>query len=212
MKNKNVLIIIIVVLVAFVLLYLINNREMTSPSTVSTSSSGTTTQAINNTGLTQMYVDEKDSFSIRLPQDYIVNNKHEYSINPEENIKGVSFSIPLSIATGTNLSPDSYIAVESMPNVKTCNARMFMSQNASSAVITDGTITYSKAITGDAGAGNRYEETVYSPQGTKNCFAVRYFVHYGVLENYPANSVKEFDKTKLINTFDTIRRSLEIKK
>ena len=61
-----------------------------------------------------------------------------------------------------------------------------------------------------AAAGNRYEETVYTLPGTNPCIAVRYFIHYGVFQNYPAGTVREFDQQALLASFDAIRHTLVI--
>jgi hypothetical protein len=66
------------------------------------------------------------------------------------------------------------------------------------------------ASTTGAAAGNRYEETVYAIPGTNPCVAVRYFVHYGVIENYPPGTVRQFDKQALLDQFDRIRRTLVV--
>jgi hypothetical protein len=39
---------------------------------------------------------------------------------------------------------------------------------------------------------------------------VRYFIHYGVFENYPAGSVTRFDHTALVDRFDAIRQTLVV--
>ena len=125
---------------------------------------------------------------------------------------GVKFTIPASLASGTNLSNDSYVSVERLPKATSCNATMFLSQHgmASNVIsnIAEGDITYSVASTSDAGAGNRYEEMVYALPGTSPCVAVRYFVHYGAFENYPAGTTQEFNKPLLLSTFDSIRHTL----
>jgi cytochrome b involved in lipid metabolism len=41
---------------------------------------------------------------------------------------------------------------------------------------------------------------------------VRYLVHYGVFENYPQGTIALFDKTGLLAQFDTIRKTLVLKK
>jgi hypothetical protein len=39
---------------------------------------------------------------------------------------------------------------------------------------------------------------------------VRYFIHYGVFQNYPAGMVREFDQQALLASFDAIRRTLVV--
>ena len=42
------------------------------------------------------------------------------------------------------------------------------------------------------------------------CMAVRYFVHYGAIGNYPEGEVREFDRAALFAQFDRIRRTLTL--
>jgi hypothetical protein len=119
------------------------------------------------------------------------------------------------MATGTNLSSDSYISIEQIPYTdiprgQTCSAALFVDPETPVSNMTDNDIQYSVASSTGAGAGNRYEEHVYAIPGTNPCIAVRYFIHYGVFENYPSGTVKHFDETALLKEFDTIRRSLTI--
>jgi hypothetical protein len=98
-----------------------------------------------------------------------------------------------------------------MPQASKCTAGQFLStKTIKSQIITDGNTSYSVASSSDAAAGNRYEETVYALTGSQPCLAVRYFVHYGAIGNYPDGAVKEFDKKTLINQFDSIRHTLVI--
>jgi len=165
--------------------------------------------------LPQIYSNSKNGFSIRLPIGYTTDESYVYQeLGPGKNSAGVKFTIPSSVATGTNLGEDSYISVEEVPQsvllAKECSAAFFVDPETSVRTIVDGDITYSFASSTGAGAGNRYEETVYALSGTSPCVAVRYFIHYGVIENYPAGAVREFDKQSLIAQFDSIRRTLII--
>lgn len=97
----------------------------------------------------------------------------------------VKFIIPKELATGTNLSNDSYIAVER------------------------GTKCEDVALN-DAGAGNRYEEKFYIIPGSSPCLVAHYFIHYTAFENYPAGSIKEFDKSAIISLFNSIRKTIKL--
>jgi hypothetical protein len=77
-------------------------------------------------------------------------------------------------------------------------------------MITDNNVEYSFASSTDARAGNRYEEQVWAFPGTNPCFAIRYFIHYMAIENYPKNTVSEFNRDALIDQFDKIRTLLFI--
>ena len=154
-------------------------------------------------------------YTIKYPAGFTVTAPYTYdALGPGKSIAGVKFTIPVSMTTGTNLSQDSYLSVEQLPkNAGNCSASLFLGdQVGSTTVNTDSNVTYSIASGADAGAGNRYDETVYAIPGSSSCTAVRYFIHYGAIENYPTGQVTEFDKAALLRQFDTMRRSLTLSK
>ena len=162
-----------------------------------------------------IYQSTSTSFSIRYPDTFAKNVSYVYQeLGPNKDIHGVQFTIDPKITSGTNLSKDSYISVENLPlqTGQTCKAKDFIDTgslaNKNDVVITNGDVEYSFASTTGAGAGNRYEETVYALPYSNPCIAVRYFIHYGVFENYPAGTIKEFNHSDIISIFDTIRHSL----
>lgn len=162
-------------------------------------------------GLDKIYQNGTEGISIRYPLGFIADASYRYTeLGPGKDIYGVKFTIPESLATGTNLSDDSYISIESIPNQSACSAKAFLDSNAAAESVSDNGTEYSFASTTGAAAGNRYEETVYALPGTNPCIAVRYLVHYGVFENYEPGTVKRFDREALMNTFDAIRRSLTV--
>lgn len=151
------------------------------------------------------------TWNIQYPPDFTLNAAYEYTqFGPTKPIAGVSFTIPSQMATGTNLGSDTYVSVEQLPRAKNCTADIFINDNVTAQKVTDNGVQYSVASSTGAGAGNRYEETVYALSGSSPCTAVRYFVHYGVIENYPAGAVREFDRTQLLSTFDQIRHALQL--
>ena len=166
--------------------------------------------------LPQIYSNSAKGFSLRLPGGYAVDEKYSYQeLGPGRDISGIKFTIPASVATGTNLASDTYLSVEEIPQANSpgngCTEALFLDQQgAATSTVVDKDTTYSVASSTGAGAGNRYEETVYALPGTNPCIAIRYFIHYGVIENYPAGMVHEFDKQALLNQFDAIRRALTV--
>ena len=145
--------------------------------------------------LTQVYQDAEHKFSIRYPEGFTVDEKYQYqNMGPGKAIDGTKFTIPTAMATGTNLSLDSYVSVEHMSTSTPCEAARFLEHRADIETIQDMGVTYSVASSSDAAAGNRYEETVYVLPQSSLCLAVRYFIHYGAYENYPGDSIKEFDE------------------
>jgi len=113
---------------------------------------------------------------------------------------------------GTNLSSDTYLSVESkMGAINSCSAEIFLDTPTSSGFVDEGGRRYSIAKMSGAGAGNRYDETVYATPVDGGCIAVRYFVHYSVFENYPEGTVTRFEEARLLSTFDSIRKTLTLK-
>lgn len=161
-----------------------------------------------------VYASAALGFSVKYPQGYTVAPYTYNALGPGKDISGVKFTIPSSMATGTNLATDTYVSVEQLPaNAANCSASAFLgSQVGSTTTVTDKGTTYSVASGSDAAAGNRYDEVVYAIPGSSQCTAVRYFIHYGAIGNYPTGAVTEFDKAALMAQFDQIRESLVLNK
>ena len=123
----------------------------------------------------KLYSNENLGFSLIVPKDFVAT----------ESSTTVKFTIPKALSTGTNLSADTYFAVERSAECK------------------DNTLS-------GAGAGNRYEEKIFAIPNSNPCLVAHYFIHYTVFENYPAGSIKEFDKAALISLFDSIRKTIKI--
>lgn len=158
----------------------------------------TTTYASSTLGLTVKY-----------PKDYLLNESFtNTTVNPQKPISGVKFTVPLTMATGTNLSADSGVSIEWLPRAKSCTGDIYLAANVKPTTLADGSATYSVATSSDAGAGNLYEEIVYAIPSSTPCMAVRYFIHSTQIANYPAGTVRAFDRAALISDFDKIRRSL----
>jgi hypothetical protein len=209
--KKYISILVIIVIIGLVGWYAAT-RSYINPSKVSnTPESGI---------LETVYSNDTIGFSLRLPSlasssienadRYTIDELHMYQASPSKKIYGVKFTIPKSLATGTNLGSDSYISIESIPNTKSCTANLFLDGTNPVIEKIDGGFVYSFSEASGAGAGNRYEETIYALLGTNPCIAVRYFVHYGVPQNYPEGSIMEFDKAALVDQFDQIRKTLVI--
>jgi membrane-bound inhibitor of C-type lysozyme len=161
--------------------------------------------------LPQVYQNGTEGISMRYPTGYTVDEFYKYqALGPGKDIYGTKFTIPASVASGTNLGSDSYISIEQIPKAKTCSASLFLSPGAKVSILSDAGTDYSYGTSADAGAGNRYDETVYALPGTNPCTAIRYYIHYAAIENYPTGAVKEFDEQALTNQFDQIRQTLVV--
>lgn len=174
-------------------------------------------------GLGRVYSNGSQGFSLRLPgaatsspeshgvDGYVVDETYRYGgLGPDRIIGGVKFIIPAVFSAGTNLGSDTYLSVEQVPQTQECSASLFLGVPTQSYEVTDAGVVYSVASTTGVAAGNRYEETVYAFPDTNPCVGVRYFVHYGLFENYPEGTIKEFDKAALLEEFDAIRRTITL--
>lgn len=166
----------------------------------------------DTTGLPKVYESDLYRFKINLPEDFIIDEDYKYESVPSRVFPGVKFTVPERLHKGTNLSSDSYVSVEKLSyDSMVCTASSFLDSSEPKKPIKVNGQDFTGAYSISAGAGNRYEETVYTTQVTDGCLAVRYFIHYGVIQNYPEGSVKEFDKDALIKLFDSIRETLVIR-
>ncbi len=162
--------------------------------------------------LSKIYANSAEGFSLRYPADYLVNTTYQYeALGPGKEIKGVKFTIPLEMSTGTNLSGyDTGISIEEIPNIQNCTANLFIYQNMKAVSVRDADVEYSVATTTGVGLGNYYDETVWAFPGTNPCIAVRYLIHSMNIQNYTPGAVHEFDRKTLLEQFDAIRRTLTL--
>lgn len=169
----------------------------------------------NDAALAEAYVSPDASFSIRLPslgttsETFTVKTATNTNVTPNVRATTTRFTIPATVATGTNLARNSYLSIEQVATTD-CDAADFLDVTATSSGITENGTTYSFATSTDPGAGNRYDETIYAQQTNSGCIAIRYLIHSTALENYPEGTISAFDTTALLALFDGIRRTLII--
>jgi hypothetical protein len=159
----------------------------------------------------RIYGDARLGFSIAYPSKWRVDSAHVYPNQVDnEQLAGVAFLIPEDLATGTNLSSNSYLSVESAPNAPACNASAFLDTPSTQRDETEGGLHWSVGTVGDAGAGNFYDETAYALTGSKPCLGIRYFIHSTNIGNYTPGTVKQFDRAGLVQQFDRIRSTFAL--
>lgn len=158
----------------------------------------------------ETFASSEYGFSLRYPPGYTINGGYVYQgLGPGHDITGVSFTIPAAMTDGTNLSDDTRLSVETLPDVTSCTADLFLPAGADTPTeTTEYGTDYSVASLSDAGAGNLYDETVYALVGTSPCLAVRTFIHSTNLANYDPGTVTAFDEAALTAQFDAIRKTL----
>lgn len=165
----------------------------------------------DDSNLQQIYSNDTQGFSIRIPQNYSVDKSYVYDYVVGKKITGTKFIIPKSYSEKTNLSSDTYMSIEELPKSATCSPDEFLEKELikeTPKTVQENDTTYLMAVANDAGAGNRYKEIVYTIPGSSPCIAIRYFIHYSVFENYPKGTITEFNMDVLIKEFDSIRKTL----
>jgi hypothetical protein len=150
-------------------------------------------------------------FDTGLPPGFIVNESYvNRTLGSGREIPGVSFTVPESFTQGTNLSPDSYVAVERQQGV-ICEPSSFMLAQVPVEDVIIGTNAFKRATSVSAAAGNMYEDVVSVFERGGYCYAVRYLIHTTQLANYPAGAVREYDRERLLQWFDSVAASLMIR-
>ena len=153
------------------------------------------------------YIDIKHSFTVEYPAAWRLDRTARPDSGAGQLIVG--FAVPNSLTKGTNLSRDSRVSIETLSK-GTCSAARFLEDGTDTKVIRENGVRYSVGNFGDAGAGNRYEQTVYARDTGRDCIAVRLFIHSTNIGNYDPGTVREFDRKALDAAFDNIRHSLKV--
>ena len=156
------------------------------------------------------FSDRDAPFSISYPADYRLDEAL-IADNKLGGIHAYYFWVPDRFVRGTNLAPDSKLSVEVNVSARTCTPDLFQDSATGYHVETMGPITFNVSKTGDAGAGNFYEDDVYAVANSKPCIAVRYSIHSHNIGNYDPGAVRAYDATSLAREFDEIRKSIFVK-
>jgi membrane-bound inhibitor of C-type lysozyme len=173
-----------------------------------TTFTGCLSVALDSGNLPHTYASSSLGVTLRYPDGYTLSDTYRYTDIGTTSIPGVKLTIATATASGTNLSHDSYVSVESLPlPPEVCTADHFINlpSGATTSTMTVDTVGYSYATSSDAAAGNRYEEQVFVRPSSVACIAIRYFIHTTAIENYDSGTVQSYDRATLLSVFDAIR-------
>lgn len=165
----------------------------------------------------KVFSDNGKLFTFTYPQSFILSGggigyTEDWKTNVDDKTLGLVLA---TVTTPENYQPKTnfgdakfHVGTSSDPKaIKNC-----FIDNSGIGVIKASTtvngIKYTKFISTDAGAGNRYQTTSYRTMQDGQCFALEYTVHYAALENFdPSSGIKGFDQTKVQTDFDSIIQS-----
>ena len=159
------------------------------------------------------YRDTKLGFSISYPDGWRVDPDHVYgALGPGREIHGVAFMVASKFTAGTNLSDDSYLAVEVLPGARTCTAEQFIGDAIDKPRMKTSASGMKWSVQDgiDQGAGNTYDETVQAAIGTQPCLATRALAHSTNIGNYDPGTVRGFNRAAFNRTIDKMRESFRI--
>ena len=147
-------------------------------------------------------------FAIR--KTTFLDESYAYEIWAKKLIQGVKFTVPASMATGTNLSADSYVSVEWLPRAKSCTGDIYLQATVKAGDVTEGgSIIFARDF-------NR-RRSGQSIRGVGLCRCLQAPLHRSALlhpfhqsRTSPLGAVLEFNKKTLLAEFDKIRASLEL--
>ena len=143
------------------------------------------------------YTDPSATYSLQVPSSWKVNPKFQYeNLSPDKKIPGVSFSIPVSMTAGTNLGVDSYLSIEKNPYAQACVPDEFSSASTTDSGTTDTSlpgILWTIGKSNDAGAGNYYDERIFTYGYRGTCYGIRLFLHSGNVDNFDPGAVQQFN-------------------
>jgi len=167
-------------------------------------------QSATPTDTPKPYISTLFNFTITPQPGFTLQEAYlNQTLGPGREIPGIAFQVPEQLTKGTNLSADSYIAVEKLPDVD-CEPGSFLDSATSVETVAIGTNTFVKSSASDAGAGNLYIDTVYVVGKGDACYSVRTVEHTTNILNYEPGTVKEYDRKALQKDFIAMIESLTL--
>ncbi len=226
MKNNSLVAvgIIIVILVIAGLSYFLLTPKVSAPGTTATSTVTTTnTTPTNDVGTTSSdvssYIDQGKIFTFMYPPAISISGggvKHTREWMQNASADGlllVRASLASAFEPKTNFG-DAVMTVGSSADagaVSTCSSTPVSGGGpAQKSVVTINGTTFTKFVTTDAAAGNRYETTSYRTVRNNQCYAIEYTIHYSNIDNYSHDQgITAFDKAKVQNILESMVRSFK---
>jgi hypothetical protein len=156
-------------------------------------------QPVQNTSNNwKTYSNETNKYQVGYPDDVIqhITATESSLLNPNKTVQREKFTVLPTFTKGTNLSADSGLIIEVYSGAYLCQADYLPEgfENAQTATIKGK--QYVVAKSDGAGAGNRYEQTLYRYAEGNICYSLLLNTHTTNIGNYPAGTVQAYDKAK----------------
>jgi membrane-bound inhibitor of C-type lysozyme len=191
--------------------FLQENGTDTYTNCISDSSNGV---AVNGM---KTFTDQGNTFSFSYPEAFtLAGGGIGYSENWKVNTDGALGLVLASVKTPEDYQPktnfgDARFTVGTSSDPKAVKECLMdnSGQGVVKTKVTLNKIPYTKFVSVDAGAGNRYETNSFRTVQNGQCYAIEYTIHYAVLENFdPKSGTKAFDQKKVHDVLDGIVASL----
>lgn len=164
------------------------------------------------------YLDQSGTFSFTYPDKFVVvGTEASYTTDWMVNATTTGLllaevDLPSSALPGTNFSDARFrIGTSADPAaVGSClTYNPTGGPQVAPAISRINGVSFTKFISRDAAAGNRYDTTSYRTIHDGQCYVVEYTIHYGAIDNYPKGAVTQFDEAKLTTELDAIVASFK---
>jgi membrane-bound inhibitor of C-type lysozyme len=173
----------------------------------------TSGDAVNGT---KTFTDQGKTFSFSYPQDFMlagggIGYTKTWKTNQDGTLGLIlaTLEAPANFQPSTNFGDAKFtVGTSADPKaVKGCLADT-SGQGVTKSVVTINGVPFTKFVSVDAGAGNRYETNSFRTIENQQCYTIEYTIHYAVLENFDPNSgIKAYNVKTVHDTLDGIVNS-----
>jgi membrane-bound inhibitor of C-type lysozyme len=162
------------------------------------------------------FTDQGKTFTFMYPQQFtLAGGGIGYTESWKTNTDGTlglilaTVNVPQSYQPKTNFGDAKFtVGTSSDPKAVTSCLTDTNGNGITKSTVTINGTKYTKFVSTDAGAGQRYETTSYRTVRNSQCYAIEYTIHYSVLANFdPSMGVTAFDQKKVEGALDSIVQS-----
>lgn len=191
--------------------YLQEDNDITYNNCIADTSNGVAVEGVKT------FTDQAKTFSFSYPEAFILSGggigfTESWKVN-QDGTSGLVLAVlntPENYQPKTNFGDARFTIGTSSEPVAVKNCLLDMSgQKVTKSKVTFNHTPYTKFVSIDAGAGNRYETNSFRTVKNGQCYTIEYTIHYSVLENFdPKSGTKAFDQKKVHDVLDALVESV----